>query len=84
MSQYLRPGTLAPIKPELQLLLDVYLFKNLLNKHGSTFGQQLLNLRYAEPLTKKLSHAYIFLNIVLPYLKTRYDESCIGDSTAVN
>ncbi|CAH1117919.1 unnamed protein product [Phaedon cochleariae] len=42
----LPPGFIAPYEPELKLLLHLALLHSSLCKEGSTFGQQLLSIRY--------------------------------------
>ncbi|XP_050309514.1 peroxisome biogenesis factor 2 [Anthonomus grandis grandis] len=67
--KHLPPGLLAPIQPEINLLIHLGILKySLLNK-GATFGQQLLNIHY-ENITPVKKAAY-FLLTSLNYLKTR-------------
>ncbi|XP_076269360.1 peroxisome biogenesis factor 2-like [Rhynchophorus ferrugineus] len=71
--KHLSPGLIAPIEPEINLLLRLGILKNSVLNKGSTFGQQLLNIQY-ENMTCTKAILYLLLNC-LDYIKTRCEFS---------
>lgn len=59
--QFFQPGFIVPFEPELQLLLHLALIYNSVVKSGSTFGQQLLSIRY-ESISGFQKVLYLFGN----------------------
>ncbi|CAG9771334.1 unnamed protein product [Ceutorhynchus assimilis] len=67
--KHLPPGLITPISTEINLLLHLGLLKYSLFNSGSTFGQQLLNIKY-DNLTTIKKALYLILTS-LDYAKTR-------------
>lgn len=68
-----QPGLIAPIDPEINLLIRLGILKNSILNNGSTFGQLLLNIQY-ENMSKTKMILYLFFNC-LDYVKTRCELS---------
>ncbi|CAH1105099.1 unnamed protein product [Psylliodes chrysocephalus] len=67
----LNPGFVAPYESEINLALRLLILNNSVLKNGSTFGQQLLSIKYEDiSMTKRL--LYLF-GSCLDYVKTRFE-----------
>nr|XP_023017995.1 peroxisome biogenesis factor 2 isoform X1 [Leptinotarsa decemlineata]XP_023017996.1 peroxisome biogenesis factor 2 isoform X2 [Leptinotarsa decemlineata]XP_023017997.1 peroxisome biogenesis factor 2 isoform X3 [Leptinotarsa decemlineata] len=67
----LPPGFIAPYEPELNLILRLSLMNNSILKSNSTFGQQLLSLKYQNiSTTQKLLYV---LGNCFEYVKTKLE-----------
>ncbi|XP_970086.2 peroxisome biogenesis factor 2 isoform X2 [Tribolium castaneum] len=70
-SRFLPPGYIAPIEPELGLIVRLALLKNSVCRNESTFGQQLLSIKYSNMSNfKKI--LYLFGNC-FDYVKHRLE-----------
>lgn len=68
----LQPGLLEPVLPELELILRTWIFKYSVYNTKSTFGQQMLSLKYnQENFTKTKLYWYYGYTVGLRYLKER-------------
>lgn len=67
----LQPGFIVPYEPELQLLLHLGIIYNSVVRSGSTFGQQLLSIKY-ENISGFQKVLYLFGNC-FDYLKVKLE-----------
>ncbi|XP_076365224.1 peroxisomal biogenesis factor 2 isoform X2 [Tachypleus tridentatus] len=77
--KYFKAGLFTRIRPELQALLKLVVWKLTLYSNGSTIGQNLLNLEYkhadsACSLSPRRAVLFAFLNVGLPWLKERLED----------
>lgn len=71
-TKYFEPGLLQPILPEVDLLLRSWIFKNSIYDKASSFGQQMLSLKYkTENLTKTKLYWYFVYTVALKYFRDR-------------
>jgi hypothetical protein len=54
---------------ELRYLLKIYLWMNSILAKGTTYGQDVLSMKFANPLTQKQLAIHFTLNIIGPYIK---------------
>lgn len=74
ISRYLRPGALNNVKPEISLLIKLLVFRYSILRTNSSFGQQLLNVKYKDELSKIKAVLFALINYGLPYFKEKCDE----------
>lgn len=74
ISKYLRPGALNNVKPEISLLIKLLIFRYSVLRTNSSFGQQLLNVKYKDELSKTKAVLFALINYGLPYFKEKCDE----------
>lgn len=67
----LQPGFIVPFEHELKLLLHVALIYNSVVRNGSTFGQQLLSIKY-ESISGMQKVLYLFGNC-FDYMKNKLE-----------
>ncbi|XP_045764836.1 peroxisome biogenesis factor 2 [Maniola jurtina] len=71
-TKYFEPGVLQPILPELDLLIRTWIFKNSVCDKSSTFGQQMLSLKYkTDNFSRRKLYWYFFYTIWLRYMRDR-------------
>ncbi|KAG5897514.1 hypothetical protein JTB14_030011 [Gonioctena quinquepunctata] len=70
-SRNLPPGFIAPYEPELNLILRLLILNNSVLKTGSTFGQQLLSIKYQNVSTTQ--HVLYLMTNCLEYIKTKLE-----------
>lgn len=67
-----QPGLLQPIVPEIELLLRAWIFKYSVYDNKSTFGQQMLSLKYnKECFSRSKLYWYFIFTVGLRYLRER-------------
>lgn len=67
----MQPGFIVPYEPELQLLLRLTLLYNSVVRNGSTFGQQMLSIKY-ENISGLQKTVYLIGNC-FDYVKTKLE-----------
>lgn len=71
-TKFLEPGYLQPLLPEIDLVIRTWIFKNSLCSKQSTFGQDMLSLKYkTENFSDSKLYWYYGYTIGLKYLKER-------------
>lgn len=71
-TRFLEPGLLQRLLPELELILRSWIFKYSVYDKKTTFGQQMLSLRYCEDnFSKSKLFWYFVYSVGLKYLKER-------------
>lgn len=68
--KYCPPGKVEKWQPEIRAFLCVLIWNFSLKSKNSTFGQQMLDLRYSN-LDKRKSILYLFFNVIPRYVKDR-------------
>ncbi|CAH0728844.1 unnamed protein product, partial [Brenthis ino] len=71
-TKYFEPGILQPFLPEIDLLIRTWIFKNSIYDKNSSFGQQMLSLKYkTDNFSRTKLYWYFGYMIGLRYLKDR-------------
>ncbi|XP_032511078.1 peroxisome biogenesis factor 2 [Danaus plexippus] len=71
-TKYFEPGLLQPILPEIDLSIRTWLFLNSVKTNKSTFGQQMLSLKYKpDNFARSKLYWYFVYAIGLKYLRDR-------------
>lgn len=68
--KYCPPGKVDKWQPEMKALLRIFIWNFSLKSKGSTFGQQMLDLRYLN-LNKSKSFLYLIFKLVPEYVNDR-------------
>lgn len=71
-TQFIEPRFLQPILPEIELLIRTWIFKYSIVNQQSTFGHQMLSLKYVpENFSKNKLYWYYAYTILFKYLRER-------------
>ena len=74
VTKYIQPGKIDKWQPEFDILIKFIIWYYSLRNGSSTFGQQLLNLRYGN-FSQKKAFLYFLLTALSKYAKERLVES---------
>lgn len=80
ITKYSAPGKIDKWQAEIDVVLKFLIWKFSLQRGNSTFGQQLLNLRYSN-INQKKAILYLILDILPQYFKNKLDN---GDTLSHN
>ncbi|KAL6439540.1 hypothetical protein ACFW04_003978 [Cataglyphis niger] len=78
IARYSGPGKIDKWQAEVDVLLKFLIWKFSLQRGSSTFGQQLLNLQYAN-INQKKAILYLILSVLPQYLKDKLSNENISD-----
>jgi peroxin-2 len=74
VTKYMTVGFLGRWEPEVDALLRLIIWKFSVNKEYSTFGQQLLSIKYGGEFNKNKAYLFALLTVGSKYLKRRSHE----------
>ncbi|EEB20062.1 conserved hypothetical protein [Pediculus humanus corporis] len=75
VSKFLKPGALNNFKSELNFILNLVIYKYSILQKNSTFGQDLVGLKYNDSFKRTKLYLYPILKYFFPYLKKKYEEN---------
>ncbi|KAM0734985.1 Peroxisome biogenesis factor 2 [Formica fusca] len=78
IARYSAPGKIDKWQAEIDVLLKFLIWKFSLQRGSSTFGQQLLNLQYAN-INQKKAVLYLILSVLPQYLKDKLGNENFSD-----
>lgn len=74
VTKYIQPGKIDKWQPEFDVLIKFLIWYHSLRRGSSTFGQELLNLKYAN-FSQKKAFLYFLLTALPKYVQERLIES---------